>query len=184
MLTEQDYIDAAKILDVEVATIKAVAQVESANDGFLSTGEPVILFEAHIFSRATNNFYDLTYADISARVWNRGLYRRGKDEYLRLFKASILNYTAALEATSWGKFQIMGFNYMYAGYNAVKEFVLAMYKDDREHLIAFTNYCKSRSLGPHLKNHDWRKFARLYNGPGYEKNNYHKKLKMAYLEFR
>ncbi|AZA64465.1 DUF3380 domain-containing protein [Chryseobacterium carnipullorum] len=56
-LTEQDYINAAKELGCEVAAIKAVAEVESRGSGFLSSGEPKILFERHRFYKYTNGKY-------------------------------------------------------------------------------------------------------------------------------
>lgn len=37
-LTEQDYKDAAGLLGVDVAAIKAVTEVESAGSGFLPSG--------------------------------------------------------------------------------------------------------------------------------------------------
>jgi hypothetical protein len=34
-----------------------------------------------------------------------------------------------------------------------------------------------------LRAKDWAKFAKLYNGPEYMKNNYHTKLALAYASF-
>ena len=41
-------------------------------------------------------------------------------QYKRLCKAYLLDQSAALQSCSWGKFQIMGFNYKAAGFNDVK----------------------------------------------------------------
>ena len=49
MLRESDLIAAADRLDVPLASIKAVNEVESSGRGFLADGRPVILFERHVF---------------------------------------------------------------------------------------------------------------------------------------
>lgn len=49
-LTEEDFILVARLLDVEVAALKAVQQVETGGrGGFFAPGKPAILFEGHIF---------------------------------------------------------------------------------------------------------------------------------------
>ena len=52
-LTDADFARAAKALNVEVAAIRAVAEVEAAGAGFLPDGRPAILYEAHIFHAET-----------------------------------------------------------------------------------------------------------------------------------
>ena len=48
-LTAADFARAAKNLNVEIAAIRAVAEVEAAGAGFLPDGRPAILYEAHMF---------------------------------------------------------------------------------------------------------------------------------------
>ncbi|MEJ2609131.1 MAG: N-acetylmuramidase domain-containing protein [Candidatus Thiodiazotropha sp.] len=110
-MTNADWQRAAKQLGVDVASIKAVADVEAAGSGFLSNGQPKILFEAHQFSRLTNGRYNASHPNISSHSWNRSLYKGGAAEHNRLHEAQALNDTTALKSASWGKFQIMGFNY-------------------------------------------------------------------------
>jgi len=50
-LTEEDYSAAATQLKVEVAAIKAVAEVETTGNAFDEEGRPRILFERHYFHR-------------------------------------------------------------------------------------------------------------------------------------
>ncbi len=86
-------------------------------------------------------------------------------------------------ATSYGAFQIMGFNYRLAGFSSVEEMVLAM-QDPKSQLEAFANYIKNRpAVHKALQNHDWTTFARLYNGPGYAQNNYDNKIATAFNKF-
>lgn len=49
-LTEEDFVLAAKLLDCEVAALKAVQKVETGGrGGFFAPGKPAILFEGHVF---------------------------------------------------------------------------------------------------------------------------------------
>ena len=64
-----------------VATIRAVVEVEAAGSGFFADGRPKILFEAHWFSEFTNSRYDYRYPSISSPVWNRSLYIGGVGEW-------------------------------------------------------------------------------------------------------
>ena len=52
-LTAADFARAAKNLNVEIAAIRAVAEVEAAGAGFLPDGRPAILYEAHVFHKET-----------------------------------------------------------------------------------------------------------------------------------
>jgi LysM repeat protein len=184
-ITESDWRRAAKALGVDVAAIKAVADVEAAGGGFLSNGEPKILFEAHQFSRFTGGRYDASHPDISSHKWNRRLYKGGAAEHTRLQKAAALNETAALKSASWGKFQIMGSNYKAAGYSNVESFAKAMRTSEGKQLDAFVNFIKSnQAMHRALKSHNWSTFARLYNGPGYAQNHYDTKIGQAYIKFR
>lgn len=181
-LTEQDFKDAAALLGCEVACVKAVSHVESKGDGFLDTGEPTILFERHQFAKRTGDKYNKTHPNISNR--KAGGYGKVSAQHGRLAVAVTLDRTAALMSASWGKFQVMGFNFALAGYNTLQAFITAMYKGEREHLMAFVNYVKNTGLSDELRRKDWVDFARLYNGADYKKNNYDTKLASAYNKFK
>lgn len=181
VLTSQDFIDAAAILNCSVAAIKAVAEVESSGGGFLSTGEPKILFERHIFSSRTRHLYDRSNPGVSNP--NPGGYGAVSIQHKRLQEAVSLDRNAALMSASWGKFQIMGFNYALAGFNSLQEFITAMYQSERQHLIAFIQFIKHTSLDDELRELRWADFARKYNGPQYAKNKYDTKLNAAYKKY-
>jgi hypothetical protein len=183
LLTEQNFIDAAKSINVEVAAVKAVAEVESRGDGFLPDGRPKILFEAHKFSKYTNHKYDQSHPHISSLKWNKALYKGGANEYPRLSEAMMLDKTAALKSASWGKFQVMGFNAIDCGWESVEAFVVDMYKDEYQHLRAFLGYVKANNLIKHLQNKNWAAFAFGYNGAGYKENKYDIKMEAAYKKY-
>ncbi|GAB3021024.1 hypothetical protein GCM10027051_27870 [Niabella terrae] len=181
-LTQQDFTDAARQLDCEVAAIRAVAEVESRGDGFLPGGEPKILFERHIFSKRTGGVFDRSHPNVSNP--QSGGYGTAASQHKRLQEAVPLNRNAALMSASWGKFQIMGFNYSLAGFNSLQEFINAMYSGERAHLFAFVSYIRNSFLDDELREKRWADFARKYNGPDYRKNNYDKKMAQAYSRFK
>jgi hypothetical protein len=96
-LIEKDYVEAARLLNCEVACIKAVTEVESKGSGFLYTKEPVILFERHIFRRRTNGKYDyLPYLSNK----NPGNYGKVSEQHAKLQEAVKLDRNAALMSAS------------------------------------------------------------------------------------
>jgi LysM repeat protein len=183
-LTAADWQRAADALGVDVASIKAVAEVEAKKSGFLDDGRPKILFEAHQFAARTGDRYDSSHPNISSARWNRDLYVGGAGEYKRLEEAMGLNRDAALKSASWGRFQIMGFNHKAAGYNNVEDFVNAMKQNEGKQLDAFVNFIKSdATMHKALQKHDWAGFAYSYNGSGYAANNYDTRMAEAYARF-
>lgn len=182
-LTPADFARAAKRLRCDIPAIEAVAEVESAGQGFLADGRPTILFEAHIFGRLTGYIYNAGYPNLSSRAWNRKLYgAAGVHQHDRLAIAAGLNRNAALQAASWGRFQIMGFNWKVCGYNTLQTFINAMYRSEGDQLDAFCGYVIARALDDELRAHDWAGFAYGYNGPGYAANRYDTKLAAAYAK--
>jgi len=180
-LTEQDYINAAKELNCEVAAIKAVAEVESRGSGFLPSGEPKILFERHRFFKYTNGKYAVTNPDICNKI--PGGYGKESEQHAKLQRASALNRDAGLMSCSWGKFQVMGDNWQKLGYKSLQEFINKMYESEAGQLGAFVRYIKNFGLQKHLHNRNWTEFAKLYNGPGYKANNYDVKMLSAYNNY-
>lgn len=182
MLSESDYQDAATKLAVEVAAIKAVAEVESGQHGaFLPTGEPVILFERHLFHRLTNGQFDHDHPGVSNPI--PGGYGKVSEQHTRLQEAVALNRDAALKSASWGRFQVLGNNWQDLGYANLQEFVTAMYSETGQ-LESFVRFIQHNGLVGALQNHNWGQFARRFNGPAFEKNDYDKKLAQAFTKFK
>lgn len=187
LLQEPDFQRAAATLDCDTAAVKAVAEVESAGAGFLTDGRPKILFERHVFRRL------LLAAGINTGMLERerpelvntkpGGYTGGASEWRRLDDAAEINRDIALQSVSWGKFQIMGFNWKAAGAASVQDFVNRMYRSEGAQLDAFVDFVISTNLDDELRRHDWAGFARRYNGPAYAKNKYDTKMAAAYARY-
>ena len=181
MIAQEDFIWAANVLGCPVAHIKAVCKVEAPRGGFDSENRPVILFEAHKFSKKTGGIYDQSYPGISSRVWNRHLYSGSNaGEHARLGLAVSLDRDAALESASWGAPQILGENYAECGYDSLQDFINAMYRSERSQLEAFVGFIQHDHIKVMaLQKGEWSTFARRYNGPRYAENQYHTKLAAA-----
>jgi len=195
MINETQFIEAAKLIGCDVATIKAVFQVEARGKGFLDNGELKILFEPHVFWRELvraginpNNFVKGN-EDILYRNWQRGKYGKETVQWAKLERAILINKEAALKSASYGCFQIMGFNYKACGFKSVEAMVETFKVDDYEHLKAFIAYIKTSGLADELINKDWAGFAHGYNGAEYKgspytvNDDYDLKLSAAYKSF-
>jgi hypothetical protein len=190
MITEKAYREAAEKLSTEVAVVKAVAEVESGGNGFLSSGEPKILFEPHVFWKELRRvgidpkIHIKGNEDILYPVWKTKPYGPTSHQHSRLERATKIHRDAALKSASWGRFQIMGYNYKLAGYPTLQDFINAMYKSEDDHLNAFLNYIRNTFLDDELREKDWKGLALGYNGKYYYINNYDKKLAAAYKKFK
>lgn len=190
MITENQYIESADQLNVDVATIKSVAEVESSGEGFLETGEPKILFEPHIFWKQLKkkgiNPEDHVKGneDILYQTWGTKPYGKVSEQHSRLQRAVEIDRETALMSASWGKFQIMAYHFESLEYPTLQSFINAMYESEDEHLKAFVKYVEVNNLTKYLQIRNWTKFAEGYNGSGYAKNKYPEKLEKAYKKYK
>ena len=204
-LVDEDFAWAAKELDVTVAQIRAVDEVESGGGWFKDVRSdilnadgpggfidgpnlPKILFEAHKFDAFTKGRFRASHPNLSSARWNRALYIGGEAEWLRLYRASQLDREAALKSASVGRYQIMGFNHKLAGSDTVEAFWEAMKESERRHLEAFVAFIKSSGLVEELRqvsnvHKDNEAFARGYNGTAFADNNYHVKIAKAHKKW-
>lgn len=195
LLKNHDLVNAAQRLDVPLASVYAVNEVESNGKSFLDNGKPVILFERHIMYRqlatprheGDNPAQLKQHADevtaLNPAIVNPkpGGYAGGSAEHQRLSHARLIDDNAALESASWGAFQIMGFHWQRLGYDSVQEFAAAMSASESQQFDAFVRFIETDpALHKALKARKWAEFAKLYNGPDYQRNLYDIKLQRAF----
>lgn len=192
-LTNEMIKDLANRLGIEPALLKAVQIVEAAGrDGFLSDGRPQILFEGHIMYKEFHKKFpdrDLDYfckrfSTVFYPKWDKSKYFGGLGEYKRLELAKEIDEECALKATSWGMFQIMGFNHNLCGCKDVFDFVHKMSESHEKQLELMYYFMNNSGCLKELKEKDWAGFAKKYNGPGYAQNAYDQKLRNAYENFK
>jgi len=181
-LLEEDYIKAAEKLNCEVNTIKAVCMVEAPKGGFQKDGKPVILFEPYQFSNLTKGLFDNKFVTINKINYPLSINKRKKPwtvanakygpssiQHQKLEAAKLLDFEAALKACSWGKFQIMGYNYKMCGHSTIQSFVNSMMLNEGTHLNAFVHFIQNMKLDDELRDKNWVAFAFRYNGPKQDK---------------
>ncbi len=182
-----DYDKIAKKLGIDSNVAKAITKVESSGSGFYEKGGVKIRFEGHQFKKHLKlkgvnikSLLEKGYDDIIYNYSEINNKKHGLKQYQRALE---VNPECAMMATSYGAFQIMGFNYESAGYSSVEEFV----KDQKTYngqVKAFLNYVSTEKvLLQAMKEKDFTKFAKHYNGPDYEVNQYDVKMKKYFKEF-
>lgn len=183
MLTQTDYKRAAKALSCSVAAVKAVVKVESRGNGFLASGEPVVLFERHIMNRLLRKKGIIVRDRPDIVNTSPGGYKGGAAEHARLAAAAEIDRECALQSCSWGLFQIMGFHWKLLGYNTLQAFINDMYKSEAKHLDCFVKFVKANpKVHKAIMELDWPAFAHGYNGPNYKRNRYDEKLAAEYAK--
>lgn len=206
-LTEQQIKEVAQANGLEYAVLRAIIDVECGGSGFLPDGTPTILFERHKYYDELKKINFITIANEMQRlrpdlchknVTPKGGYGAGSAQPSRMDTAINLIWRVrkdadsetftkvrecGLKSSSWGLGQILASNYAAAGFKDVQSFINAMYDSERSQLIAMVNLLISWGLRDAMRKKDWRAIARKWNGPKYEKFNYHTKLAHSYLRY-
>lgn len=191
-LTEEDYREVAERLGIEVATIKAVVEIEagSTHQGFHAPGQPIINFDMSMFRRAAGrnginlSKYNKSHAVIFSRPDARRYGSTQAGQQARLKAARTIDESTAIQGCFWGMFQIGGFNWQRCGCKSPHEFAERMAISEREQLELFANFVINSGMLQHLKNKNWSGFARMYNGASYASRGYHNRLANAYARHR
>lgn len=165
--------------------LHAFMDVETSGSGFDAQGRPKILFEPHVFYRNLTGAKRTAAvkAKLAAPKWGTIPYGKESNQYPRLVKAMAIDETAALKAASWGLGQILGENHAMVGYGTVQAMVKAFMDDEENHLKAIIDFLVASGIDDDLRAHRWDVVARVYNGPGYKKNQYDTKMAAAYAKW-
>lgn len=191
ILTEEDFIDVARRLGIEVAAVKAVVEIEAGKDmgGFVEPGMPIINFDLTQFNRLAVKHkinlakYRKSHAVVFARPNAKAYGGHQYAQHARLASASTIDRKTAVYATYWGMFQIGGENWKLCGTDSYEDFVDRMSRSERDQLEMFAVFIEKCGYTKYLKNHDWAGFARRYNGPGYRRYNYDTRMAQAYSRY-
>lgn len=190
LLKDADLIRAAHDLGVPQSSIRAVAQVESDGGGYLDNGKAKILFERHVMYKQLVKNKGKAFADQQLDLQpafvntKRGGYQGGVAEYTRFSLAKNIDLDSAIESTSWGQFQVMGYHWKTLGYKSAQDFEQLMQASESNQFDAFIRFIKADAkLHKALKDENWQQFAAIYNGPAYKDNNYDFKLAAAKRHF-
>jgi hypothetical protein len=193
---KDDYKKLADEFGINIPLIKTVISVESSGSGFILTEPnptfPKILLEAHYVYKITKTPVNSINSKLSQPTWGRGrqYYLGGAMEWTKrlLPLMDILSdhkedpLTACL-CCSWGMGQVMGTNFKLADCKNIQQFVEENHAGEYWQARHMMSFVKNTGLLNPLKERNWAKFARGYNGPGYAQNKYDIKLAQAYRNY-
>lgn len=180
----------AKQLSLEPASLLAVAYVESGGTVFAIVDgrqEPLIRFEGHYFHRRLTGNQLATAIKEGLASPTAGAVVNPTSQSARwkmLNRAAKINAQAAFESCSWGIGQVMGSHWSALGYGSVSELVNRCRSGAAGQAELMARFIKWAGLTNALRNHDWKAFARGYNGAAYAKNQYDTKMAAAYARFK
>lgn len=164
----------AKANGYEYKALNAVIKVESGGIGFAKdTGKIIIQFEPSWFKRKSPY--------TPSGKWSLNGVERQSQEWIAFNDAFKLNPNAAMESTSIGLMQVMGFHYKSLGFKTVGEMWDYAKISEANQLDLAIKFIKlNPKLDKALKEKDWATFAYYYNGSQYKKFNYDTRLAAAY----
>ncbi len=161
------------------AALMALIEVESNEHGFSeTTGKIIIQFERHWFQiecKTWKQHKDATW--LNNGVGNQCI------EWKAFDAAFAIDPVAAMEATSIGMMQVMGFHWKELGFETVGAmWDHAKVSEANQVDIAIRFIKLNPKLDAALKNKDWPTVAYYYNGSGYKKYNYDHRLLAAFIK--
>lgn len=155
----------ADLFNIEPAALMAFVEVETGGQGFdTSTGKLLIQFEPKWFDRIAGR--KLKY--LPSGKWSVNGVERQSKEWEAFNSAFAIDPVSAMEATSIGVGQIMGFHWAKLGYNSVGEMWDEAKLGIKEQVYQMCLFIKATyGLHPALIRKDWHRVASLYNGSKY-----------------
>lgn len=159
------------------AKAKAVVVVESGSQAFDPiTGKIIIQFEPHWFKRKS------PYSP--SGKWSLNKVEKQAAEWIAFNDAFSKNPKAAMESTSIGLMQVMGFHWKILGFKSVGEMWDYAKESAENQLRLGLRFIQSNDkMFIALKSGNWAKFAYYYNGEQYKKFNYDTRLESAYKQY-
>lgn len=164
------------------AELRAFISVESGGEGFIK-GRIVIQFEPAWYRKKA--------PFAPSGLWSINKVENQTKEYIAFSDAFRKNANAAMEATSWGLGQIMGFHYKRLGYSSVGAMVDHFKESEYAQVEGIAKFITTDArLFKAIKSHDWHMVAVLYNGAGYKdlakkygREPYNISLEKAYIKW-
>jgi hypothetical protein len=179
LITQQQIIEIARAHGFEYAALRAVIMVEGSGRGFdTETGKILIQFEPAWYRKI-----DALDGFSGHGVWEENKVEKQPGEWKAFNDAFGKDKDAAMQATSWGMMQVMGFHYKDLGFDSVGAMVdFAKVSEANQVELGVRFIKKSVRLTDALRTHDWKTFAYYYNGKNYQQNNYDVRLATHYNE--
>lgn len=183
-VTPADINQVAACLGGSSRQVAAVAKVESAGGGWDDAGRLKCLYERHYFWKRIQIKIPFLSNPVPGGYTIDADKDGINDSWEKVADSAMRWPIAAFESASWGKFQIMGAHAKSLGFANAIEFVWALSRSERAHYDALAKFIEVNGLRQAFKQlstnpEHCRAFAKRYNGSGYEKGGYHRKLAEA-----
>ena len=164
MLTDKHLKEIAEKNRINPSILRAFIRVETPGNGFdTKTGKILIQFEPIWFKRlvpfAPSGLWSVNKVDVQSKEW------------IAFNDAFKIDSNGAMQSTSIGLGQIMGFHYKLLGFNTVGEmwdFAKVSEENQVIQLITFLKKYKNGAILEAFKLRDYDKVAQLYNGKNYK----------------
>ena len=101
-----------------------------------------------------------------------------------LDRAAEISRKAAYESVSWGLGQVMGAHWAWLGYADVDALAAEARSGALGQARLMARFIVKAGLADALSGRSWAAFARGYNGPGFRRNSYDRKLSAAYARLK
>jgi len=168
---------------VDSAVLLAFIEVETGGLGFSNEGKIIIQFEPAWFRKKA--------PFVPSGNWSLNKVDRQGAEWTAFNEAFKLNANAAMESTSIGLGQIMGFHWKTLGFNSVGAmWDNAKYSIENQITQIIQFIYSSQKLKKAIANKDWHMIATIYNGAKYKelaqrigREPYNISLEKAYLKY-
>lgn len=175
---------------IEPAALQTVVEVESGGKAFTTIDGkdmPLILYEYHVFYRypglSASERAEAVRRRLAARRWGDLPYAGSQQARSnQLARAATINEQAAYAACSWGVGQVLGENADWLGFGTPKALAERAMEGIEGQLAVMLAFIRKRNLLDELATHDWRGFARVYNGPG-QVEEYSRRMRSAYRKY-
>jgi len=173
-LTLEDKIALAEEFQITLASLEAIIEVESGGRGFdPTTGKIIIQFEPAWYKKKSPY--------TPSGKWSLNKVENQKKEWEAFNDAFSKDANAAMESTSVGLMQVMGFQYKLLGFKTVGAMWDFAKESEKNQVKLGLLFIKSnKALYNALKKNDFATVAYFYNGKNYKVNDYDTKLENAY----
>ena len=184
--TAEEIESAAKAAGIEPAALLAIAEVESGGQVFAvvdGRDEPLIRFEGHYFDKRLSDAdrararADGIASPVAGEVANPA---SQEARWRLLRRAAAIDRQAAYESVSWGLGKVMGAHWRWLGFGSVDALVAEAREGAAGQARLMMRFIDKAGLKRAIEQHDWEAFARGYNGPGFRRHGYDRKIAAAY----
>lgn len=177
-VTEQEIKTLSEAFNVAYPKVKAFIEVESGGKGFdEATGKIIIQFEPAWFKKKAPY--------TPSGLWSLNGVERQAAEWKAFNDAFSKNQDAAMESTSIGLMQVMGFHFKRLGFSSVGAMWDFAKKSEANQIWLGLEFLRTdKVLFKALQDGNWKEVARRYNGANYDALGYDKKLINAEKKYK